>query len=241
MERTQPHHLAATEQHSEALVFDGRRKNRRPAFTMQQTLQLRADGAWRSKRDWRAVGPERIASETITWRGGLVESASEQPFLEEWTLAVPQGQGCACTLRSPKTGAQDRVRQLVLSHPAVTLASLPLLIAQHWSTLSQGAALPASYLVLKVQRAATVHLQRVAAAAKNELVIAATPANPVLRWIFGSTRCIFDADAPRLRRIEGLLDPRDLKPNGRWHEYLGTIEFTQPLDLGAMATQGAQR
>ena len=241
MERTQIHHLAAAEHLSEALVYDNRRKNRRPAFTMQQTRQLQADGAWRSKRDWRAVGPERIASETMTWRGGLVESTGEQPFLEEWTCAVPKGKGCACTLRSPKTGAQDRVRQLVLPHPAVTLASLPLLIAQHWSTLSQGAALPASYLVLKVQRAATVHLQRVAAAAGNERVIAATPANPVLRWIFGSTRCIFDADAPRLRRIEGLLDPRDLKPNGRWHEYLGTIEFTQPLDLSAMAAQGAQR
>lgn len=241
MERTQPHHLAAMEQQSEALVFDARRRNRRPAFMLQQTLQLQADGAWRSKRDWRAVGPGPIASETIIWRGGLVDSTGEQPFLEEWTRAVPQGQGCACTLRSPRTGGQERVRQLVLPHPAVTLASLPLLIAQHWSTLAQGAALPASYLVLKVQRAATVHLQRVAAVAKNELVIAATPANPVLRWIFGSTRCIFDADAPRLRRIEGLLDPRDLKPNGRWHEYWGTIEFTQPLDLSAMATQGAQR
>jgi hypothetical protein len=241
MERLQPHHLDAAAQYCEALAFDGRRKNRRPAFTLHQTLQLRPDGVWRSQRDWRAAGPERVASETIAWREGLVESTAEQPFLEELTRAVPQGQGCACTLRSPKTGAQDRVRQLQLPHPAVTLASLPLLVAQHWLALSQGTTLPASYLVLKVQRAATVHLHRVAVMAKGELVIAATPANPLLRWIFGSTRCIFDADAPRLRRIEGLLDPRDLKPNGRWHEYLGTIEFTKPLDLSAMAAQGALR
>lgn len=80
-----------------------------------------------------------------------------------------------------------------------------------------------------------------ATVAKNELVIAATRANPVLRWIFGSTRCIFDVGAPRLRRIERLLDPRDLKPNGRWHEYLGTIEFTQPLELSALAVQRARR
>ena len=241
MERTQPHHLAAVERHSEALVFDRRRMNRRPAFVMQQTLRLHADNAWRSQRDWRAVGPEGVASETITWRDGLVESTGEQPFIEDVTRAVPQGQGCACTLRSPKTGAEDRGRQLVLPHPAVTLASLPLLIAQHWSTLSQGAALKASYLVLKVQRAATVHLQRAATVAKNELVIATTPANPVRRWVFGSTRCNFDADAPRMRRVERLLDPRDPKPNGRWHEYLGTIEFTQPLDLSALAAQGARR
>ena len=241
MEQTQPHHLNAMEQHSEALVFDRRRQGRRPAFVMQQTLRLQTDSAWRSQRDWRAVGPEWVASETITWRDGLVESTGEQPFIEELTRAVPRGQGCACTLRSPKTGAQDRVRQLVLPHPAVTLASLPLLIAQHWSTLSQGAALPASYLVLKVQRVTTLHLQRMATVAKTELVIAATPANPVLRWIFGSTRCSFDAEAPRLRRVEGLLDPRDLKPNGRWHEYLGTIVVTQPLDLSALAAQGARR
>ena len=153
---------------------------------------------------------------------------------------MPQPNGCACTLRSPKTGAQERVRQLVLPHAAVTLASLPFLIAQHWSALAQGDALPASYLVLKVQRAATVRLQRVGPATGNELIIAATPANPVLRWIFGSTRCVFDADAPRLRRIEGLLDPRDLKPNGRWREYLGTLEFAQPLDLSALAAKGVR-
>jgi hypothetical protein len=81
----------------------------------------------------------------------------------------------------------------------------------------------------------------VAALARNELYIAATPANPVLRWIFGSNRCVIAADAPRLLRIERLLDPRDQKPNGCWHEYLGAIEFTPPLDLSVLAVRGAPR
>lgn len=241
MEPTQQQPLAPNLQWSDAWAFDRRRSNRRPAFLMQQTLQHRSDGTWLSRRDWRAVGPEPIASETIIWRDRLQESACEQYSIEEVTRATPLPDGCRCTLRSTRTAGKDRERRLVLPHPAVTLASLPLFIAQHWFTLAQGASMRASYLVLKVQRAATVHLQRVASGTSRELVVAATPANPLLRWIFGSTQCVFEADAPRLRRIEGLLDPRDLKHNGRWQEYLGTIEFSRALDLGALAQQPVLR
>lgn len=241
MERTEEQYLATAEQRCDAWAFDRARLNRQPAFAMQQTLQPREDGAWLSHRQWRGIGTEAVETETIVWRDGLVESRCEQGSIEETARATAQGGECKTVLCSSETGRQDRERSLALPHPPVTLASVPLFIAKHWAGLIDGDMVPASYLVLKVQRAATVHLQRTSDRSAREVVIAATPANPVLRWIFGSTFCFFEADAPRLVRVEGLLDPRDLKPNGRWLEYLGTIEFGQPLDLSALVPTAGRR
>lgn len=241
MERAKEHLLTPIEQSSHAWAFDRQRLNRRPAFLMHQTLLSQAGGSWVSRREWRAVGPDLIAHETVVWRGGLLESTCEQPPLDEVTRAVALPTGCLCTLRSSKTAGKIRDSSLVLRHPPVTLASLPLFIAQHWAELVGGTPKSASYLVLKVQRAATVQVQRVTSESQAEIVIATTPANPLLRWIFGSTLCVFDADAPRLRRVHGLLDPRDLKRNGRWQEYLGTVEFDHALDLSQVANQRMAR
>jgi hypothetical protein len=237
MERTEEKYLVPAEHRSIALAFDRSRRNRRPAFALQQTLQRFPDGAWHSQRQWQGVGIDAVASETIVWRDGLVESHSEQTSIEEVAMATVRGVACRTLLRSGKTGGGRRERELVLPHPAVTLGSLPLFIAQHWAELVDGQSIAASYLVLKVQRAARVQLARTSDGSARELVIAATPANPLLRWIFGSTLCVFTPDAPRLLRIEGLLDPRDLKANGRWREYLGSIEFDQPLDLSGLASR----
>lgn len=238
MQRTAEHVAESTVQRSEAWAFDRKRHNRRPAFALQQSLQRLPDGKWQSRREWCGVGTDLVARETILWHSGLLESIGEQPSIEETTRASMADGRCRCSLRSPKTGAAERMKVLSLPHPAVTLASLPLFIAQHWAALLQGASVPASYLVLKVQRAATVDLHRVVAAGSDEVAIDATPTHLLLRWIFGSTRCVFDADAPRLRRVEGLLDPRDFKSNGRWHEYLGTVEFQQALDFSGIANAG---
>lgn len=241
MEHTAYQLLAPVQQRCEAQAYDRSRGNRRLAFVLQQSLERLSDGTWQARREWRAVGPDVVAAETVLWRQGLVESATEQAAIGETARAAVQGGDCRCVLRGPRTGGAERERVLRLPHAAVTLGSLPLFIAQHWSALLGGAAVPASYLVLKVQRAATVQLRRASAAQTGELAIDATPANPLLRWIFGSTRCVFAADSPRLLRIEGLLDPRDVRTNGRWIEYLGSIEFAEPLDLSGLVHAGSAR
>jgi hypothetical protein len=114
-----------------------------------------------------------------------------------------------------------------------SLAETALFIAQHWEALRVGEMRLASYLVLKVQRVATVQVERAEprGAACNRLVVSVTPTNPLLRWIFGSTLYELHSERPELLAMDGLFDPRDLKPNGRWREYLGRFEFAELVDL----------
>ena len=246
MERTSSHCLAVADaakdaamgQCCEALVFDGTHRSRRPVFALMQHLQRLADGRWQACREWRGVGDDLIAHEQVWWQRGLQRSVGELPAIGEQTQAVCAERGCLTALRSHRTGGVSRERSLTLPHAAATLGSMPLLIAQQWTTLMRGRPVLASYLVLKVQRAATVRLRRESTVA-GQTVVAVTPTNLLLRALFGSTRYVFETDTPRLLRIEGLLDPRDLKPNGRWREYRGTIAFGTALDLSGLVG-GAQ-
>ncbi len=226
---------------AEGLAFDRALRNRRPVFGLRQTLTPEGTG-WRSERTWTGIGPEPIARETVLWADGLQSVETDMPSLGEVARAEVLGQEggryrLRTTLRSDRTRGQQRESTLDLPHPPVTLASLPLFVAAHWDRLAGRETLRASYLVLKVQRAATVSLVLEPGEAGASRV-RVTPQNWLLRAIFGSTVLHMAGERPVLTRLDGLLDPRDLRPNGRWREYLGTIEWQRPWDLRALAPFG---
>lgn len=242
MDRLAPDRLlpdAAPTASVEALAYDRSLRNRRPVFALTHTLRRDEAGEWQAGRHWRGVGDTVIATERVRWAGGLRATDGAMASIGERVSAVIDGAQAHTRLTSHRTVPQGQARTLALPHPPVTLGSLPLEAAQAWHRLRRGHVMNVTYLVLKVQRSATVRLAWVDGAAGEGAVIA-TPVHPILRALFGSTRMVFDHDAPRLRRIEGLLDPRDLRPNGRWFERLGVIEFDRALDLSSLVAPAAE-
>jgi hypothetical protein len=220
---------------SEALAYDRQQRNRRAIFALQHRVLWASTGI-HLQRQWLGVAAQTVATEAVHWQDGLRQVDAEQVSLSETTQAHIDGQRALTLLSSPRTDMKPRERALVLPHAPVTLAAMPLFIAQHWQALQAGDRLRASYLVLKVQRAATVTVQRVPAP-QGQTHISVSPTNPLLRAIFGSTRYEFEDQRPALLAVDGLLDPRDLRPSGRWREYLGRIEFSAAVGLPLLAAQ----
>ena len=224
-----------------ALAFDRALRNRRPVFAMRQTVSAAGD-SWHTERIWTAAGPDMVALERAQQHDGSLHVSTELPTLGEYAAAdiaegiSPSPAPGGTRLSSDRTGGQVRERQLDIPHPLVTLATLPLWVAKHWPHLLRGEAMAASYLVLKVQRAATVDVQWFPRHPQGAHV-AVTPRNWLLRALFGSTRLFTQGDQPIFLRQEGLLDPRDLRPNGRWKEYLGVLEVETPWNLSALCNK----
>lgn len=152
---------AAVMQSSTALVFDRRHANRRPIFTLKHRFSASPDGNWHCEREWRGVEAAPIVMEYSRFERGVLHVTSSLPSLNESSSALAQEQGhCTTTLTSHKTGGSLRKRELQLSYAAVAIGTMPFFIASHWSALMYGRSLKASYLVLKVQRAATVRVEK---------------------------------------------------------------------------------
>lgn len=215
-----------------AWAYDRQNSNRRPIFKMTQAI-THDHAHIRTERQWQGVGEQVVCQEKAVWTNRLTSVSSEMPFLAEQTHAEIKSDQCATWLKSHKTQHQQREKSFILPHEPITLATGPLMIAREWEALQNKQILMASFLVLKVQRAATVRIQCTKITA-SECTISVTPTNVLLRAIFGSTLFVFEANSPRLLRVEGLLDPRDTKPNKRWREYMGSIEFESPFDLSAL-------
>jgi hypothetical protein len=236
-----PSFLPNTTLNVRALAYDRALRNRRPVFAMSQTVNA-AGKSWQTERVWTATGPDMVALERAQKHAGALHVSTELPTLSEYAAAdmaeeVSSSHTSVLTrLSSSRTRGQVRERELNIPYPLVTLATLPLFAAQNWAQLLRGEAMAASYLVLKVQRAATVDLQWLSGHPQGAHV-AVTPRNWLLRAIFGSTRLFTHGDQPVFLRQEGLLDPRDLRPNGRWKEYLGVLEFETPWDLTSLCKQ----
>ena len=225
----------------EALAYDRSLKNRRPVFAMCQTVKA-AGSSWQTERSWYAVGPDMVALERAQKHAGTLHVSTELPILREYAAADIADETSSfhakvvTRLSSDRTGGQVRERELNLPHPLVTLATLPLFITENWDRLMLAETIAASYLVLKVQRAATVDVRWLPHHPHGSHV-AVTPRNWLLRAIFGSTRLFTLGDQPIFLRQEGLLDPRDLRSNGRWKEYLGVLQFEHPWDLTSLCNK----
>jgi hypothetical protein len=222
-----------------ALAYDRALRNPRPVFALTEELAEEVAGVgtfWRLQRRWTGAGASPIAWESVLWRDGLRESRSEQASIGESTAVTLAGRIATVALTSHRTGGVERLHHLKLPHPAVTPASLPLFIAQNWAQLAAGRSVRASYLVVKLPWATTVALRRVQG--EEGVSVLVIPANPILRLMFGAARYDFQQeDAPVLRRIHGVLDPRDLGRRWGWREYQGMIAYETPLDLRGPAAR----
>jgi hypothetical protein len=225
----------------QALAYDRKLTNRRPVFAMRQTVSTLGK-SWHTERVWTAVGSDIVALEQTQKHAGALHIKTELPNLNEYAsaeIAVDHSASRAevfTRLSSDRTRGQLSERKLDISYPLATLGTLPLFVAENWGRLLGGEAIAASYLVLKVQRTATMDLRWFPKHPQGAHV-AATPRNWLLRAIFGSTRLYTQGNQPVFLRQEGLLDPRDLRPNGRWKEYLGTLEFETPWDLTSLCAK----
>ncbi len=220
-----------------ARAYDRRNANQRAVFALAHWLEPLSAERWRIVRRWTGVGDELLTEETVHWcaRQGLLKTLAHSPSMGERLEAVRRTDGDASrirldTLRVAAAGTEPVHRTLALSHAPLTLASAPLEIAASWSELLKGQRLRRRFLVLKVQRHAAVELRMLQTDGRR-VVVEVTPVAWPLRWLFGSTHYHFDRAALALDAIDGLLDPRDRRGNGRWREYLGRIEFATPVPL----------
>lgn len=181
------------------------------------------------ERRFIGVGPEPVSTEVAYWSASdkrCVSVSATQPHLHETCRATIAPQHIDYML---ERGTEQRSRSESVNYPVLPVSAMPLFCASQAPALLSGAILKARYPVLKVMRSATVTLKRIAS--DQPLTIAVTPVNPLLRLIFGSTFFHFTSDLSALTGFDGLLDPRDRKPNGRWFEYLGRISLEKPLPL----------
>lgn len=238
MDTTTPPAIRCGASRRSALAYDRRHANRRAAFALTHHLHPHAEG-WRLRRHWQGIGGESLYIESVDWHPvhGLRCVEAESPSLGEHLSARAvddTGSGSAFeTQRVAARGARPQARILRPPQRAFTLASAPLEIAAAWPALKAGARVRRSFLVLKVQRHAAVDFS-LHAQDDASVTVALTPVALPLRWWFGRTLFHFARPAFALTAIDGLLDPRDRKPNGRWHEYLGRLEFDPPLPLAAL-------
>jgi hypothetical protein len=227
----------------DALAFDRRNANRRPIFSLNQRLHTDDTESCTIVREWHAAAGCRVFRESADWHSerGLLFVCTDAPSLQETASAKIEGDHAIMRLCSPRTDMRHRDHRVKLAHPPITLASAPLAIASAWQQLHAGEQLKRSYLVLKVQRVATVNI-RLAHSDSSEAVVEVTPAAWPLRLLFGSTRFVFASGDLRLLRIDGLLDPRDYRyvPRGRWREYFGRIEFQRAIAFGRMFSDRVQ-
>lgn len=219
------------QQTTSAFVFDRKLANKRPAFMMEMALQQNEQKIVTCERDWYGVGSDVIARETLTWskQHGLQKITMHNNSLNETgQLTHHDGVG-EFLLCSEKTHHIDKVKSTHFKYNPASLLSLPFETAKHWHELKQGKKLTFDYSVLKAQAHTGILLQ-----ASNEhdfFVVKFTPISLFWRLIFGSSYMYFDKEKPILHKIDGLIEPRDRKPNGRYKEYLASMAFSTPLDL----------
>ncbi|WP_087019727.1 hypothetical protein [Thaumasiovibrio subtropicus] len=214
-----------------AFVYDKRFKNRRPMFSMALTIQRSAEGKVEAQRDWYGVGDTVIASETLVWSGthGITHMGMHNPSLEErGALSHDNGKG-EFQLVAPKTDMVKRVKQTQFPSSPASLTSLPLEVVKHWDALKRGEKLTFDYAVLKVQ--AHTQIEVSGRESGPEFIVKVTPKKWFWRFVFGSSYLHFNRDRPLLRKMVGLMEPRDLKPNGKYIEYLGEMAFEPAIDL----------
>ena len=217
-----------------AKSYDLTLQNPRPTFSMTMSLSVDNQSVLHICRKWFAVGQDPVATETLAWAvaNGLHRLEMAQPSLNETGLLFHKSGEGEFVLNSPKTHLQRKTKTNRFSHEPASLLSIPCEVAKRWDALKAGEVFYFDYVVLKVQAHTKIKVQ--ARGENNLLVVKVTPAAWFWRLVFGSTRFYFDKDKPELRKITGLIEPRDKKHNGKYKEYLANVELEQGLDLSAL-------
>lgn len=217
---------------ADGLAYLDGHASRRPVWAVSLSAGHEAGGVMLARR-FRGIGP--VSEEVARWdrAAGLCRLEARQPHLGEEASATVEAAGTGLWRVRYALARDGQVREGVerVSLPLVSLAALPLFAAGQAAALLAGRVVKARFPVLKVMRSATVAL-RASRAAGQGVEVAVTPTNPLLRLLFGTTTYAFTADMGALTGYRGLLDPRDRKADGRWHEYLGRVELDRPLPLG---------
>jgi hypothetical protein len=190
-------------------------------------------------------GPDAIAVERSQQHDGSFHVSTELPTLDEYAAADihavqawPKGEVITPAARSPnrREGQGKGADPFTpVGHPGFLATLCGPVDGKH---SVRGESLCASYMVLKVQRAATVDLASATGAPAWRACVGHAAQLGAAR-IFGSTRLFTLGDMPIFLRQEGLLDPPDLRSNGRWKEYLGVLGFEHPWDLTPLCKKEA--
>jgi hypothetical protein len=196
----------------------------RVLFVVEQTAVV-SGSTVELARQFFGVERELVYAETCRLRdGGVVSHEARLPFLREATRLRVEGEQVEFRL---ERAGRVRVAEQRVRGPIVLLSTLPWLAQANWDALGRGERLWAYFAVPKVLRCAPVTLRTVARTRTDFAgkTVAATPVNPLLRWLFGSTTVDLSADGRAWFGFSGLIEPRDLRRNGRWQEYLGCYRW----------------
>ncbi|NGX16367.1 hypothetical protein [Wenzhouxiangella sp. XN24] len=213
-------------------AYLGNHRSRRPIWSVELSAATDATEAQATRRFF-GIGGATVSEEisVLSPEGSLLQVTAHQPYLEEEAFAhirsAENGQSTIHYRLSVNGMLRERTERVRL--PVVTLSFLPLFAGLHAAELLAGRMIKARFPVLKVMRSATVVLR--AHRTPGGADVQVTPTSPLLRLLFGTTVYRFDAGLAVLLGYRGLLDPRDRKHNGRWHEYLGSIDLARPLPL----------
>lgn len=202
--------------------------NGRALFRLEHSSSS-ASGRRTLARRYLGIDAELLYQEETSLGGGaVVAHASHQPHLSEYArVEVRDGSVNYWLQRDGRV----RARKERLREPIVLLSTLPWLARAQWSRLDRGETVRARFAVPKVLRSAavTIRLRRVPGAA--EACVDATPTNPLLRWLFGTTTALLSPDGTAWLGFVGVLEPRDRRANGRWQEYFGRYTWPHAIPL----------
>ncbi|WP_084659607.1 hypothetical protein [Vibrio sonorensis] len=228
------HHFSEREIKTTALVYDRKLANNRASFSMEMSFKSGENGTLKGTRKWYCIGDEAVSIEKLEWcaNKGIHRVSMHNLSLRETAEMRHSDKSGDFELCSPKTNMLPKVKSTQFNTSPATLLSLPFEVAKHWNTLKKGEKLIFDYSVLKVQAHTKVSLQ--AKIEDGYFVVELKPLSWFWQLVFGSTYMYFDQDKPVLRKIDGLIEPRDKKPNGRYLEYLAMMEFDSGVDLSRL-------
>ncbi|RJE73335.1 hypothetical protein BGP78_03480 [Pseudoalteromonas sp. MSK9-3] len=221
-------------QQVKAVVKNNKHQSDRPVFEYDMNIACLSQGQLHATRLWRGTAQTIVAKEEVTWcpNQGLLYGMMAQPHLnEEGSLTVANNMATS-VLQSKKSAHKTKQKSLKFTTRPCTLLSIPFEIVHHWSALKRGEKVCLDYIVLKVQAHTKVTLQK--RETIDHTVVSVTPNNWFWRMLFGSTEYYYDRNTLKLRKITGLLEPRDLNVKGKYIEYLGLAQFESPVDYGRL-------
>lgn len=107
-----------------AFAFDRQNANKRPIFSMRQSLFFDQHGHCQSERIWQGAGEQIVCKESVTWNNGLVSVSIDSSSINESSRATRNthlpGHSLDTFLNSSITKHKPRSRNLTIPFEPVT-------------------------------------------------------------------------------------------------------------------------